>query len=100
MISVTLRCSARSVPGGFGKTPGRHDDRSARSSLDWDRETASQEARLKLERGSWFAPEEPRWNADRRAHPLVRAASDDAELRIHVCRRSASFFFLVLCRLG
>jgi hypothetical protein len=24
-------------PGGSGKTPGRHHDRSARSSLDWDR---------------------------------------------------------------
>jgi hypothetical protein len=25
------------LSGGFGETPGRHDDRSARSSLDWDR---------------------------------------------------------------
>ena len=25
------------LPGGFGKTPGRHDDRSATQSLDWDR---------------------------------------------------------------
>ena len=24
-------------PGGFGITPGRHYDRSARNSLDWDR---------------------------------------------------------------
>jgi hypothetical protein len=24
-------------PGGSGNTPGRHYDRSARSSLDWDR---------------------------------------------------------------
>ena len=25
------------LPGGFGKTPGRHYDRSATLSLDWDR---------------------------------------------------------------
>jgi hypothetical protein len=31
--------------GGSGAPPGRHYDRSARSSLDWDRETTSQEAR-------------------------------------------------------
>jgi hypothetical protein len=31
--------------GGSGTPPGRHYDRSARSSLDWDRATTSQEAR-------------------------------------------------------
>jgi hypothetical protein len=44
---VTPAAGASAVPagggsslpfsGGSGKTPGRHDDRSARSSLDWDR---------------------------------------------------------------
>ena len=44
---VTLAAGASAVPadggsslpppGGSGKTPGRHHDRSARSSLDWDR---------------------------------------------------------------
>ena len=29
--------SSPAFPGGFGATPGRHYDRSARSSLDWDR---------------------------------------------------------------
>jgi hypothetical protein len=29
--------SSPPLPGGFGKTPGRHDDRSATLSLDWDR---------------------------------------------------------------
>ncbi len=29
--------SSPPFPGGFGKTPGRHDDRSATMSLDWDR---------------------------------------------------------------
>ncbi len=28
------------LSGGSGFTPGRHDDRSARSSLDWDRKAA------------------------------------------------------------
>ena len=49
--------------GGSGKTPGRHHDRSARSSLDWDRpvsgnglmSAASQEARSRAERRRWFA---------------------------------------------
>ena len=29
--------SSPALPGGFGATPGRHYDRPARSSLDWDR---------------------------------------------------------------
>jgi hypothetical protein len=32
--------SSLSFSGGSGKTPGRHHDRSARSSLDWDRRDA------------------------------------------------------------
>ena len=46
-IRVTPAAGASAVPagggsslalsGGSGFTPGRHDDRSARSSLDWDR---------------------------------------------------------------
>ena len=31
------RGSSPPLPGGFGKTPGRHDDRPAKSWLDWDR---------------------------------------------------------------
>ena len=31
------KASSASLPGGFGKTPGRHYDRSATMSLDWDR---------------------------------------------------------------
>ena len=48
---VTLAAGASAVPaeggsslpspGGSGKTPGRHHDRSARSSLDWDRRDAA-----------------------------------------------------------
>src|SRR5208282_4252090 len=46
----------------YGKTPGRHDDRSATLSLDWDRgrritpaETTSQEARSGAELRRWLA---------------------------------------------
>jgi hypothetical protein len=70
--------SSALLPGGFGKTPGRHHDRSARSSLDWDR-SASGNAEstprprkrvLKLSGGVGSLPQAPRWNADRRARPL------------------------------
>src|ERR1700733_4199900 len=51
------------LPGGSGKTPGRHDDRSATLSLDWDRwvrvtpalEPKSQEARSGPELRRWLA---------------------------------------------
>src|SRR5262249_49372563 len=96
---VTPAAGASAVPagggsslpfsGGSGETPGRHDDRSARSSLDWDRKergtpaqqrtvfrtigtvrpTAAQEAVLELSGGVGSLPQVPRWNADRRARP-------------------------------
>ena len=66
--------SSPPLPGGSGNTPGRHDDRSARSSLDWDRKarvtpvssadfrtigicapTKSQEARSGAELWRWVA---------------------------------------------
>jgi hypothetical protein len=38
LLSIYLIALALALfPGGFGKTPGRHDDRSATWSLDWDR---------------------------------------------------------------
>jgi hypothetical protein len=45
-VGAALRASlVSSHSGGFGTPPGRHYDPSVRSSLDWDRATASQEAR-------------------------------------------------------
>jgi len=67
------------LPGGFGTTPGRHYDRSATMIaglglagaangrlLAW-----SQEVRLKLSGGVGSPPQEPRWNAGRRARPTA-----------------------------
>jgi hypothetical protein len=82
--------SSPALPGGSGKTPGQHNDRSARSSLDWDRKervapveqravfepsglrapTTSQEARPELSCGVGSLQQVPRWNADRRRVPL------------------------------
>jgi hypothetical protein len=107
--------SSPSLSGGSGVTPGRHYDRSATLSLDWDRErrvtpvaNASQEVRLELSGGVGSRPQAPWWNADRRrADDSARAvlADDLRRLRrlvcdergtvgIRVCRRSASF----ICR--
>jgi hypothetical protein len=70
-----------SLPGGPGKTPGRHDDRPTGSPLDWDRRrrlTAVFQPRprkrgLGLSGGVRSPKREPRWNADRRARPAGRA---------------------------
>jgi hypothetical protein len=66
-------------PGGSGKTPGRHHDRSARSSLDWDRPASGnawskprpRKRVLELSGGVGSLPQAPRWNADRRARPSL-----------------------------
>jgi hypothetical protein len=85
----TLRSRAASE-----NTPGRHYDRSARSSLDWDRRLFAHDlsnhrdhalrhvpgsACPELSGGVRSPKQEPRWNADRRArcdqrapHPKVR----------------------------
>ena len=78
------------LPGGFGKTPGRHRachraghfgpdplDRSAtmfaglgQTAADNARRlVTSQEVRLKLSGGVGSLPQVPRWNAGRRAGP-------------------------------
>jgi hypothetical protein len=68
--------------GGSGHRTGRHDDRSARCSLDWDRPDASSArvpgsaARSRAE--NFGFPREPRWSAARRA-PCVNGR--DAERR-------------------
>ena len=100
-----------------GKTPGRHDDRSATLSLDWDRSPSGNAWRmprprkrvLELSGGVGSRPQVPRWNAVRRARRAdfvcadlrtlvcdARAASADADHR-KTCawRRSASF--LLIC---
>ena len=124
---MTPAAGASSVPagggsslpfsGGSGKTPGRHHDRSARSSLDWDRpvsgnglmSAASQEARSRAERRRWFAAASAaverrqasasRWT--RAAPPPLssprkrrRMQVGARRLDIRVCRRSA---FLISC---
>src|SRR5208282_2485334 len=87
-----------------GKTPGRHDDRSATLSLDWDRSPSSNAWRmprprkrvLELSCGVGSLQQVPRWNAVRRARRVkARAASADADHR-KTCawRRSASFLFV------
>ena len=78
-------------------TPGRHYDRSATSSLDWDRRCFAHDlsnhrdhalrrvpgsACPELNGGVGSPPEEPRWNADRRARPAGRAPRVSADGRI------------------
>ncbi len=65
-----------------GKTPGRHYDRSATLSLDWDRSPSGNARRrprprkrvLELSGGVGSRPQVLRWNADRRAR--MRSARD------------------------
>ena len=95
---MTPAGGARAVPAGGarhlrsraapGNTPGRHDDRSARSSLDWDRKERVTPAKkrtifrtigvvrsdqvpgsayLELSCGVRSLQQAPWWNADRRA---------------------------------
>jgi hypothetical protein len=74
------RADLQSAPGRLRTPSGRHDDRPARSALDWDRpkmgdthQVTSQEARLELSGGVRSPMQEPRWNADRRARSAERA---------------------------
>ncbi len=63
-----------------GKTPGRHDDRSATFSLDWDRPPSGNAWRmprprkrvLELSGGVGSRSQVPRWNAVRRARHVWR----------------------------
>jgi len=90
------------VSDGFGTTPGRHDDRSATKSLDWDRRTritAAPQPRPRKCAWGWTAalvrcrkrrggtPSGERAALQREPHPPVRS------LQIRVWRRSASCSF-------
>src|SRR5215472_4994309 len=98
------RGSSPPLPGSFGNTPGRHYDRSAIGSLDWDRdggvtaaESKSQEARLELNGGVGSLPQEPRWNAGRRSAPRWARA---APRRVRMSWRLPAFrlpCFISLC---
>ncbi len=98
--------------GGFGTPPGRHYDRSARSSLHWPGEGGSpfgpgdSRKRGPRLRGGVRSPnQEPRWSAERRARPAgcasAPAALSDgntwqcgADHSWCACRRSASLLCL------
>jgi hypothetical protein len=95
-------------PGGSGKTPGRHHDRSARSSLDWDRGRAGNTRRsrvpgsayLELSCGVRSPQQEPWWNADRRARCAfsARRAVTGAEVGntfVGVLPPFSSFVFVI-----
>ena len=60
------RGSSPPLPGGFGNTPGRHYDRSAIGSLDWDRRRRSNGRRNRVP-GSASGAERRRWFAAARA---------------------------------
>jgi hypothetical protein len=68
------------LPGGFGKTPGRHHDRSATVIAGLGQAGAgnarsfatSQEVRLELSGGVSSLPQVPWWDADRRARDVSR----------------------------
>jgi hypothetical protein len=75
--------SSPQLPGGSGQTPGRHDDRSARSSLDWDRRgrvtpalwPSPRKRVLELSCGVRSLQQVPWWDADRRARRVWRATA-------------------------
>jgi len=93
-----------------GKTPGRHDDRSATLSLDWDRSPSGNAWRmprprkrvLELSGGVGSRPQVPRWNAVRRARRVRREPRPYGADHRKTCawRRSASFLFVVVCSPG
>jgi hypothetical protein len=100
------------LPGGFGKTPGRHDDRSATMLAGLGQAEAgnarllatSQEVRLELSGGVRSLPQVPRRSAGRRARPeRLQAATPAGAARErcdHIAPISAPPPFFRLAELG
>ena len=90
--------SSPALPGGFGQTSGRHDDRPAAMSLDWDRRrrvTPVSRPRprknvLELSGGVRSSPQAPWWDADRRAVPAGAATASRQDADGRTTRLSAS----------